>query len=174
MDATYFYVGVITSDPDNNNGDSCAIYFETNYTNSGVSDVADKRLRTYKSGGSWVDDWTLGSILTWGSPASLPPDHEIYESGGGFGAFMEYEAQIPLATLNEFGLFDEDNERIGFAVIVENNSFQHGEWPVDAIDQPTFNSDPWGELEIPEFKEVLIPIFSMIFMAAVWRRKKKK
>jgi hypothetical protein len=88
---------------------------------------------------------------------------------------MEYEARIPLTTLNEFGLFDEDNERIGFAIIVQNGSSQHGEWPKDAIDQPPIGfSSNWGELEIPEFQDVLIPTISMIFIAAIYKRRKKR
>jgi hypothetical protein len=175
MDATFFYVGIITNDTNNNNNDYCGIYFETNHSNDGVNDVADKRLHTKKESGTWNDYWTYGTGLGWGIPGAPPGGHEIYESFAGPGSYMEYEARIPLTTLNEFGLFDEDNERIGFAIIVQNGSSQHGEWPKDAIDQPPIGfSSNWGELEIPEFQDVLIPTISMIFIAAIYKRRKKR
>jgi hypothetical protein len=174
MDATFFYVGIETEDNNNNNFDYCGIYFETNYTDNGVSDVADKRLHTIKEGGTWNDYWTLGTAFGWGTPGFPPANHEIYESIGGPGSFMEYEARIPLTTLNEFGLFDEDDERIGFAIIVQNGSNQHGEWPVGASDEPPSGlPSDWGELEIPEYKDILIPTVSMIIIGAIYRRKKK-
>jgi hypothetical protein len=116
----------------------------------------------------------VGNLGAWGAPQNPPPaEHEIAEYME-IGVGMEYEAQVPLSTLNDFGLFDQDNERIGFAIIVENASSAYEEWPSGAEDQPSGNSDSWGQLEIPEFKDILIPIFSMILIAAVWRRKKRK
>jgi hypothetical protein len=71
-------------------------------------------------------------------------------------------------------LFNEDNERIGFTVIVLNHTTQHGEWPEGASDSPPNGpASDWGELEIPEFKDALVPIITMVFIAAVWRRKKR-
>jgi hypothetical protein len=170
MDVTYVYFGVTTTDNNENNGDACAIYFETDHANDGVNNTYDKRLRTYRVGVSWTDDWTIGTDTGWGIPQPLPANHIIahyLEPAVG----MEYEAQVPLATLNDAGQFDEDNERIGFAVIVLDGGNPHGEWPNGALDG---DSTAWGELEIPEFQDILLPIFCVIFMVAIWQRRRKK
>jgi hypothetical protein len=174
MDSTHVYFAVITNDtnPDQS-GDSCAFYFETNHANSGLTDSFDKRLRTYYTGAAWIDDWSLGTPGAWSIQGSLPSGVAIVEYFE-VGVAMEYEAQIPRSILNDSFNFDEDNERIGFAVIVENATNPLEEWPDGAQDVNIGNSNSWGELEIPEFKYALIPMISTIFIALFWRRRTRK
>jgi hypothetical protein len=174
MDSTHVYFGITTNDTiQNQNGDSCAIYFETDHSNTGVSDQYDKRLRTYYSGAAWIDDWSLGGFGFWVVQPSLPTGVVIaqnFEAGVG----MEYEAQINRSILNDSFNFDQDNERIGFAVIVENATVPLEEWPDGAQDVNIGDSDSWGELEIPEYEEIIIPLSITLFIAAVWKNQRKR
>ena len=86
---------------------------------------------------------------------------------------MEYEIQIPLTTLDDAGNFSDDHEKIGFAVWVQDAGSNYDEWPDGAVDEPTGNSDSWGELEIPEFSEVILPVTSSVIFYIIWRKKKR-
>jgi hypothetical protein len=171
MDASNVYFAVTTADTSEDNNDICAIYFETDHANDGVDDSYDKKIQT-RYMGFWFDEWYEGTASGW--PAfgdSLPANHlitENLESGVG----MEYEAQVPRTTLNDANNFDDDGERIGFAVIVLDSGSAYEEWPNGAIDEPSGNSDSWGEMEIPEFTDAVIPIAGIVVFFIYWRRKR--
>jgi hypothetical protein len=174
MDSTHVYFAVTTNDtnPDQN-GDSCALYFETDHADDGVNSNFDKRLRTYYTGAAWIDDWSLGFAGSWIIQGGLPLGVVIaqnFEIGEG----MEYEAQINRSILNDSFNFDQDNERIGFAVIIENATNPLEEWPDGAQDVNIGNSNSWGELEIPEYEDVIIPVICTLFIAVFWKTQRKR
>ncbi len=170
MDATYVYFAVTTADTSVDSNDICAIYFETDHANDGVDDSYDKKIQT-RYVGIWFDEWYEGTGSGW--PAfgeSPPPANHIIAENLESGVGMEYEAQVPRSTLNDANNFDEDHEKIGFAVIVLDAGSAYEEWPDGALDEPSGNSNSWGELEIPEFREVVLPVSGVVFFYLFWRR----
>ena len=82
---------------------------------------------------------------------------------------------LPLFELDDFGNFSDNHERIGFAVRVMDDDVDFQEWPDGALDEDIDGtSNTWGELEIPEFQDIIIPIFCMILPLVVRKMRRKK
>jgi hypothetical protein len=172
MDATNVYIAVTTTDTTEDNGDLCAVYFETDHANDGVDDSYDKRLRTRRFVGIWLDEWVTGTASGWQDPAVEPPGNHLIAQNLESGVGMEYEIQIPRTTLNDANNFDDDGERIGFAVIVQDAGSAYEEWPNGALNEPSSNSDSWGEMEIPEFTDIFLPVIFTVIFYIIWKKKK--
>jgi hypothetical protein len=172
-DSTNFYCAVTTADTSEDNGDLCAVYFETDHANDGVDDSYDKRLITRRFIGLWLDEWVTGTASGWQDPPVEPPANHLVAQNLESGVGMEYEFQIPLTTLDDAGNFGESGEKIGFAVRVHDSGSDYEEWPNGALDEPSSNSDSWGEMEIPEFSDLIVPACSMIIGYMIFSKRRK-
>jgi hypothetical protein len=163
----------VKTDTLQNPGDYCEIVFDTVNNGGTTPQVDDFKFNASDSTSSdTFEDYRgdgSGWDSTYTSPYSPQGDAER-DPDSGDGNFITYEFRIDF---NEvwFPIPPTSGDEAGFAIhVYDTNAGQDHYWGSSDMNDP----NSWGSLYyLPEFQEFIIPIFSMIFIAAVWMRKKK-
>ena len=158
----------VTGDSDSDVSDDATIYFDTNYGNESAPQTEDRKFRVV-SGTTSIEQWK-GTGSGWQSCTS--PDCDSGNAAAGAFRSDREVYEFKIAIVNAWGeVSPPPGDPAGFAIIAYDASsatyLKWGSWnPVDGT------PSSWGRLEIPEFRDLVVPIAGVLILGLLWRRRR--
>jgi len=166
----YVYVCVeITGDADDDPNDEGVIYFDTNHDGASPPEATDRKFRVIS--GSTSIESSKGDGVGW---TACNPDCDSGNSAAGeFRTNNKQVYEFKIRFANVWGTdTPTSNQQAGFAVIAKDDSggstFRWGNTSPSDTDPST-----WGHLEIPEFRDFLVPVVSILLFGLLLRRRRQ-
>ena len=156
-----------------NSGDYCEVMFETdNNGDSVLEDGEDVKWRSTDTTGSdtLTDYGVLSGAWDDGSFTGNVGQDSASDLDSG-DSDITYEFKIYLEDV--FGSSPPYNKPVGFGVFVWDNDASTGDWWPDSGSPSGTNPSTWGDLTLPEFSDIIVPI-SIVMAIFVIRKKSRK
>ena len=179
-DTTYLYIGICVANWSSKTANDFAeVIFDTDYDQTQLPDAGDKRIQLqYDNTTVYLEGngagWTVTTTPTgWTGASAFTQTNSTWEF------------RVPLSDLDSNGKFGDDGEVIGFMAYTYRYSldlnqrvaiyFPDGSQTYVSFIPTKDRPDLWGELVfiIPEYKQIIIPIFFILSSGVILIRNKK-
>jgi hypothetical protein len=148
-------VGEIGFDLDNDGTLDTNVDLKFNETDS--SNAAEDAIDSRWDGTGWDPVWD-GSGFNTASASDL-----------GNSNYITFEFSIDLTDV--FGVSPLYDKTVGMCIhVYDDDTSSDYYWGGSSID----DASDWGELSLPEFSEIIIPIMGLVALFVIFKRKKKK